>query len=295
MASLPKKYYWLKLKDDFFQSKEIKKLRKIAGGDTYVIIYLKLQLLSIKNGGKILFEKVEENFIEEMALTLDEEEDSIKFTLAFLEKCNLIECVNVDEYILPKVFDLIGSETDAAERMRRSRENKALNKESVTSLQDGYTTVTDELQTVTQREERREKKKEKDIIIREDNKNILVCVDEKIPYAEIIDYLNIKTKSTYKHTTPKTRDMIKTRFKEGFNLNDFKKCIDNQTILWLKDPKMNKYLRPDTLFSNKFESYVNNKVGLSDMGLISQATEKNMTVLESWAKKKEQEEKDNEK
>ena len=43
-----RKYYWLKLKDDFFKSRVIKKLRKIAGGDTYTIIYLKMQLLSIK-------------------------------------------------------------------------------------------------------------------------------------------------------------------------------------------------------------------------------------------------------
>ena len=40
-----KKYYWLKLKEGFFEQKIIKKLRKIAGGDTYVIIYLKMQLL----------------------------------------------------------------------------------------------------------------------------------------------------------------------------------------------------------------------------------------------------------
>lgn len=43
-----KRYYWLKLMDDFFDSKRIKKLRKMAGGDTYTIIYLKMQLLSLK-------------------------------------------------------------------------------------------------------------------------------------------------------------------------------------------------------------------------------------------------------
>ena len=55
-----KKYYWLKLKNDFFGSKEIKKLRKIAGGDTFTIIYLKMQLLSIKNGGLIKYDRTEE-------------------------------------------------------------------------------------------------------------------------------------------------------------------------------------------------------------------------------------------
>jgi len=55
---MAKKYFWLKLKDDFFKQKEIKKLRGIAGGDTYTIIYLKLQLLSIKNDGKIYFDGI---------------------------------------------------------------------------------------------------------------------------------------------------------------------------------------------------------------------------------------------
>ena len=39
---MAKRYYWLKLKNDFFRGKHIKMLRKIAGGDTYTIIYLKM-------------------------------------------------------------------------------------------------------------------------------------------------------------------------------------------------------------------------------------------------------------
>ena len=57
-----KKFYWLKLKDDFFKQKEMKKLRKIAGGDTYTIIYLKMMLLSVKSEGKIYFEGLEDIF-----------------------------------------------------------------------------------------------------------------------------------------------------------------------------------------------------------------------------------------
>ena len=46
---MAKKYFWLKLKDNFFKQKSIKKLRKMAGGDTFTIIYLKMQLLSLTN------------------------------------------------------------------------------------------------------------------------------------------------------------------------------------------------------------------------------------------------------
>lgn len=84
---------------------------------------------------------------------------------------------------------------------------------------------------------------------------------EYIPYVEILDYLNHKTNSKYKSSTKKTKDLIKSRFNESFTLEDFKTVIDNKTAEWLHDPTMNKYLRPETLFGTKFESYLNQKVG----------------------------------
>lgn len=78
-----------------------------------------------------------------------------------------------------------------------------------------------------------------------------------IPYKEIIDYLNTRTNSNYKHTTKKTKDLIKARFNEGFTLDDFKIVIDKKCIEWINDPNMNKYLRPETLFGTKFEGYLN--------------------------------------
>lgn len=118
-----KKYYWLKLKDDFFTLKEIKKLRKIAGGDTYTIIYLKLQLLSLKNEGKILFEGIEDTFAEEIALILDEDPENVKMTLLFLQKVGLMEEVTDVEFLLPQAVQSIGCESSVAERVRKHREN----------------------------------------------------------------------------------------------------------------------------------------------------------------------------
>lgn len=117
-----KKYYWLKLKNDFFTNKKIKKLRKIAGGDTYTIIYLKMQLLSIKDGGKLFFENVEDSFAEELALELDEDVENVKVTLIFLIKNGLLVEVNTEEFVLPETVECIGSETSSAERVRRHRE-----------------------------------------------------------------------------------------------------------------------------------------------------------------------------
>ena len=79
-----RRYYWLKLKEDFFTDKRIKRLRKISGGDTYTIIYLKLLLLSLKDSGKLYYDGVETDFIKELALTIDEKEDDVMVTVNYL-------------------------------------------------------------------------------------------------------------------------------------------------------------------------------------------------------------------
>ena len=86
---------------------------------------------------------------------------------------------------------------------------------------------------------------------------------EKIPYKEIIDYLNEKTGSRYKDVAG-NRKMMTARWNEGYRLNDFKKVIDNKTDAWLgvvaKDGReMSQFLRPSTLFGNKFDQYLNEK------------------------------------
>ena len=121
---MAKKFYWLKLMNDFFTQPKIKKLRKIAGGDTYTIIYLKLQLISLKNEGKLYFEGIEENFIEEMALTIDEDPENVAVTVQYLLKQGLLEESSNDEYLLTETQTLIGSETESAERVRRYREKE---------------------------------------------------------------------------------------------------------------------------------------------------------------------------
>ena len=76
---------------------------------------------------------------------------------------------------------------------------------------------------------------------------------------EIIDYLNLKTGSSYKNTSKDTIKHIQARLKEGYTLEDFKTVIDKKSKQWLNDEKMNSYLRPLTLFGTKFESYLNEK------------------------------------
>ena len=122
---MARKYYWLKLSDDFFKDKTIKKLRKIAGGDTYTIIYLKMLLKAIRQENKLFFEGIEENFADELALDLEEDEENVKVTLSFLQKRGLLQLVDETEYYLTEGAKMTGSETESAARMRLMRERKA--------------------------------------------------------------------------------------------------------------------------------------------------------------------------
>lgn len=138
-----KRYYWIQLKEGFFKQKEIKKLRKIAGGDTYTVIYLKMLLKAVQQGNKLYFEGVEETFHEEIALELDEDPENVKVTIAFLERQGLIRVLNEDEVLLSQCEEMVGSESESAARVRRYREKKALqsNGDVTPLLQNGNTDI----------------------------------------------------------------------------------------------------------------------------------------------------------
>ena len=107
--------------------------------------------------------------------------------------------------------------------------------------------------------------------------------------TEIIDHLNLRTSKSYKISSRKTSDLIKARMNEGFTVDDFKRVIDNQTVKWLNDPKMCEYLRPETLFGTKFESYLNATPNLSQANLVSESS----AGILGWAERKMQMEEGN--
>ena len=77
-------------------------------------------------------------------------------------------------------------------------------------------------------------------------------------YAEIVDYLNQKAGTRYKHTSEDTRKHIRARVNDGYTIDDFKAVIDRKTAEW-KGTEWEKFLRPSTLFGSKFESYLNQR------------------------------------
>ena len=119
-----KRYYWFKMEQSFFEQKEIKYLRRLPGGDTYTIIYLKLILKSLENDGKIYYENIGDDYSQEWALEIEEDEKAVSFLVAFLiNKGLMIDC-GFDEFEITKTKSLVGSETASAESKRRQRERE---------------------------------------------------------------------------------------------------------------------------------------------------------------------------
>lgn len=236
-----KKYYWLKLKTNFFDRKEMLRLRSIAGGDTYTIIYLKMLLLSLKTDGLLEYDGIDATQDEEIALLLRENLDNVKLTIAFLKRVGLLEMVNKNDFFLNQVPTLTGGETQGAERQRRHREN-------VKALQC-HADVTPPSQNHNARD--------KSIEIESKSKKEKTYSPSLPSVAEdIVTFLNSVTGSNYRSTTDKTRKLIAARLAEGFAADDFKTVITKKAKEW-QGTDMAQYLRPETLFGTKFEGYLN--------------------------------------
>lgn len=205
---MAKKYYWLKLKEDFFNNIRMKKLRRIAGGEIFTIIYLKMQLLSLQNEGALIYEGIEETFTDEIALKIDEDPENVKLTCIFLQNCGLIEQTDGNTFVLTETVDCIGKESESAKRMRKLRENSST-KRLETSQCDA--SVTQLCENVRECDTEKEIEKEKDI---ERDNNNTVCymstsVDEpKTKPADIVTLFHDICKSY-----PKVRAMSENRRK----------------------------------------------------------------------------------
>jgi predicted phage replisome organizer len=204
-----KRYYWLKLKEDFFSSKRIKKIRSIAGGDTYTIIYFKMLLKALKTDGFLYFDGVMNDFAEELALDIDEKPDDVKVTLQLLKSVGLIEqSDDADVYKLTYMDMMTGSETAGAQRVRDFRERQKLLQCNVN--------VTDEKHLVNAEKEI-EKEKEIEIDIeKEKRKNV----------SEVVDLYNALCPSlpTVKSISEARRKAIKARL-NSYSIEDFKELF----------------------------------------------------------------------
>lgn len=83
-------------------------------------------------------------------------------------------------------------------------------------------------------------------------------INNALYIGQVIDYLNEKTGSNYRVSSKANQRHIQARLNEGYTIDDFKKVIDNKCASW-QGTEYEQYLRPETLFGAKFESYLNEK------------------------------------
>ena len=127
--SVNKRYYWLKLPKDFFQSETMRWLEEQPNGIYYSNFYLKLCLMSINDNG-MLIRRVGEMYIPYDVKRLSEltniNSDTIMVAIQLLRKVGLLEVLDNGAFYLNQVKNMVGSETESTRRSRKSRENKKL-------------------------------------------------------------------------------------------------------------------------------------------------------------------------
>lgn len=236
---------WIKLHTAMFDNSKIKYIRTLPEGNNMVLIWVMLLSKAGKcnaNGFIFLTESIPYTS-QMLAAEFGFDVYLIELALGTFSKLNMIHLENQiiqiagwEEHQNVQGLDKIREQT--RKRVEKYREKQKQLPCNVTC----NVTVTDCNAT--------EEEKEEDIEI---DKYINI-------YSSIISYLNEKAHTKYRHSSSKTKTLIKARLNEGFTEDDFKKVIDNKTEEWLNSD-MEKYLRPETLFGTKFESYLNQKSG----------------------------------
>ena len=276
-----KVYFWLKVDKKFFDNLFIKRLKHMPGGYTMTVIYIRLMLESLEDDCILYYEGYFDNLVQELALKLDVSEDDINMTVAYFTKCGLIQIDDDGHATLSQAKAMVESETNWAKYKREQRKNSQnLPKlENVQKLEIVPNSCPTEKEIEIDKELELELKLDKEYIVEQNSpteqsseyifpewldENSIKDL-EKTKNKELwipIVYLNQVANKRYKFVD-KTKKFLLARFNEGYTLEDFKQVIDVKTEEWKDNPEFFKYLRPETLFGSKFDSYLNQKPKIS--------------------------------
>ncbi len=120
----PKKYYWLKLKRDFFKRHDIQIIESMPNGKDYILFYLKLLLESIDHEGALRFSDAIPYNEQMLSVITNTNIDIVRSAMKVFAELNMLEVFDDETIFMTEVSKLIGSETAGAERVRRLREKQ---------------------------------------------------------------------------------------------------------------------------------------------------------------------------
>ncbi|ATH93207.1 phage replisome organizer N-terminal domain-containing protein [Bacillus glycinifermentans] len=253
---------WIKLSTQMFEDEKIKLIEQMPEADTILIIWVKLLAQAGKtNASGYIYLSKNIPYTEEMLATIFNRPLPIvrmalqtfqRFGMIEVDENRFISIANWEKHQNIDAMDKIREDT--RKRVAKYRAKQKALKLSAPSNVTCNVTVTESNETEEEREEEREEENN----ILSGKPDDASSEKDEIPYKLIIDLLNKVAGTKYRHTTPKTKTLIKARWNEGFRFDDFKHVILVKCEEW-RGTDLDKYLRPETLFGTKFENYLNQK------------------------------------
>lgn len=257
-----KKYYWLKLKKDFFKRHDIQIIENMPNGKDYVLFYLKLLVESVDHEGGLRFNETIPYNEQMLATITNTNVDTVTNAMRLFRDLGMIEVLDDKTIYMNEVSKMLGAETYWAEKKREQRQKAKLNLSETPQI--GH--CPSEVQTVQVMSNQEidielDIDIEKELELEREEKNNVVQSPTVSPNDQLIDdvirYLNLKTNRNLKTTTKSYRRAINARIKDGATPDQIKYVIDVKCAEWL-GTDMAKHLNPETLFrEGNFDKYLN--------------------------------------
>ena len=239
---------WIKLDNDIFNNRKIRQIEKMPDGDSLIVIWFKILTLAghVNDGGFIYITKDIPYTDQLLATEFDRPLATVQMALQVFKQfgmidlySNILHVSNWEEYQNVDGLEKIREQNRIRKQNQRDREKQALLESHVTSRDSHATDI----------EEDKEIDKEDRVILSDKS-------DTEFDIDDVIDYLNRKTGKSFRVNTQSYRSCIRARMREGFRKEDFFKVVDIKCAEWGNDRKMQEYLRPQTLFGTKMDSYL---------------------------------------
>ena len=264
------KYYYLKLKEDFFEREEIVILESMKDGVFYSNILMKMFLKSLKSNGRLMFNDRIPYDANMLSTITRQPVAVVEKAVSIFRELDLVEVLDNGAIYMLDIQNFIGESSSEGDRKRKYRQRIAKEK---LLLQGGQ--MSDErppeIEIEREKERERERERERDSVqdteayiwpswLTEESIEVIKKgnpsnYDYRVPIAYLNQVISKSFKFVDKNIIP-----IKARFREGYTIDDFKHVVDVKVEEWGNNPEMAKYLRPTTLFGTKFDDYRNQEM-----------------------------------
>lgn len=263
-----KKYYWLKLKKDFFKRHDIQIIENMPNGKDYVLFYLKLLVESVDHEGGLRFNETIPYNEQMLATITNTNVDTVVNAMKLFKELGMVEILDDKTIYMNEVSKMLGAETYWAQKKREERQKNKLPQQEAPKIGHCPTSVQTESNVSNQEIEKEidiDKELEIELDSEKEKKN---NVAQSAPVSstehlidEVIRYLNLKTNKNFRTTTKEYRKYISACIKQGATAEQFKYVIDVKCAEWLHNEQMRQHLTPTTLFrESNFDKYLNQQM-----------------------------------